>query len=65
MGGLTQITLAYGTLLSTLFLPLAYQYITNWMALSNRLRDMLWALNKVRDKSPGIELKHEGQQLCC
>ncbi|WP_205959040.1 ABC transporter ATP-binding protein/permease [Pantoea stewartii] len=66
MGGLMQITLAYGTLLSTLsFLPLAYQYITNWMALSNRLRDMLWALNKVRDKSPGIELKHEGEQLCC
>ncbi|WP_210483712.1 ABC transporter ATP-binding protein/permease [Pantoea ananatis] len=66
MGGLTQITMAYGTLLSTLsFFPQAYQSFTNWMALSNRLRDLLWALNKARDKPSGILLKHQGTRLQC
>ncbi|KGD84290.1 ABC transporter ATP-binding protein [Pantoea stewartii subsp. indologenes] len=66
MGGLTQITMAYGTLLSTLaFFPQAYQSFTNWMALTNRLRDLLWALNKVRDKPSGIRLEQLGNNLCC
>ncbi|WP_282498853.1 ABC transporter ATP-binding protein/permease [Pantoea stewartii] len=66
MGGLTQITMAYGTLLSTLsFFPQAYQSFTNWMALSNRLRDLLWALNKAREKPSGIVTKQQGEKLCC
>ncbi|QTF09123.1 ABC transporter ATP-binding protein/permease [Brenneria izadpanahii] len=66
MGGLTQITLAYGMLLSTLsFFPQAYQSFTNWMALTNRLRDMLWALNKARDQPAGIRLENRGSALHC
>ncbi|WP_413729189.1 ABC transporter ATP-binding protein/permease [Sodalis sp. RH22] len=66
LGGLTQITMAYGTLLSTLaFFPQAYQSFTNWIALANRLRDMLWALNKARDQPHGIQLMRQGTALCC
>lgn len=66
MGGLTQITMAYGMLLSTLaFFPQAYQSFTNWVALANRLRDMLWALNKARDRPAGIRLENRGASLCC
>lgn len=66
LGGLTQITMAYGTLLSTLsFFPQAYQSFTNWIALANRLRDMLWALNKARDQAKGITLESRGDALSC
>ncbi|ATA24565.1 ABC transporter ATP-binding protein [Brenneria goodwinii] len=66
LGGLTQITLAYGTVLGTLaFFPQAYQSFTNWMALANRLRDMLWALNKARDQPDGIRLENRGAALRC
>ncbi|WP_416262230.1 ABC transporter ATP-binding protein/permease [Gibbsiella quercinecans] len=66
LGGMTQITLAYGTVLGTLaFFPQAYQSFTNWMALANRLRDMLWALNKARDQPAGIRLENRGAVLRC
>ncbi|MFD3242162.1 ABC transporter ATP-binding protein/permease [Rahnella perminowiae] len=66
MGGLTQITMAYGMLLNTLaFFPQAYQSFTQWIALANRLRDMLWALNKARDRPAGIRLAYGGTALCC
>ncbi|TCV93525.1 putative ATP-binding cassette transporter [Biostraticola tofi] len=66
MGGLTQITMAYGTLLSTLaFFQQAYQSFTNWVALANRLRDLLWALSKARDQLAGISLTRQGTALFC
>lgn len=66
MGGLTQITMAYGTVLSTLaFFPQAYQSFTNWLALVNRLRDTMWALNKALNQHAGITITRSGNTLCC
>lgn len=66
LGGLTQISLAYGTVLGTLaFFPQAYQSFTHWMALANRLRDMLWALDKACEQPAGIRLENRGVALHC
>lgn len=66
LGGMTQITMAYGTVLSALsFFPQAYQSFTQWQALANRLRDMQWAMNKADNLVTDISLVREGSHLVC
>ncbi|WP_413724865.1 ABC transporter ATP-binding protein/permease [Sodalis sp. RH16] len=66
LGGLTQITMAYGSVLSALsFFPQAYQSFTQWLALANRLRDLQWAMNKADQQQSQIILKTEGTSLLC
>ncbi|MEC5320110.1 ATP-binding cassette domain-containing protein [Brenneria populi subsp. brevivirga] len=56
-GDLTRIQMAYGSLSSTLsYFMQAYQSFTRWLALTNRLRDMEGAMNKVAELPPSIQV---------
>jgi vitamin B12/bleomycin/antimicrobial peptide transport system ATP-binding/permease protein len=58
MGGLTTITGAFGMFNGTLGLfNQAYINITGWLATSNRLRDLSWALHKAKTRTPGIAVE--------
>lgn len=66
LGGMTQITMAYGAVLSALsFFPQAYQSFTQWLALANRLRDLQWAMNKADKQKSEITRVSEGNTLLC
>ncbi|QUN05436.1 ABC transporter ATP-binding protein/permease [Shewanella yunxiaonensis] len=66
-GDMVRITGAYSMLVNTIeFFPQAYASFTNWMALANRLRDFLWAVNKVEQQTSEIDYQINSQpQLCC
>lgn len=54
-GDMVRITGAYGMLSSTIaFFPQTYVMFTGWIALTNRLRDLQWAINKVESRESGI-----------
>jgi putative ATP-binding cassette transporter len=58
MGGLTRVTSAYGMFNGTISLfSQAYVGITSWMAITNRLRDLSWALHKAQHRPQGITVK--------
>jgi vitamin B12/bleomycin/antimicrobial peptide transport system ATP-binding/permease protein len=58
LGGLTRVTGSFGMLSSTLSLfSQAYLSITGWLAISNRLRDLSWALHKASERERGITVE--------
>lgn len=66
-GDLTRITMAYSALSSALsFFMQAYQEFTRWLALTNRLRDLHWAIGKACGQSSGIRYSASGSEpLSC
>lgn len=61
MGGITRIAGAYGALSSSLnFFSQAYLGFTNLMAVSNRIRDLQWAINKARHRKSGFAIERNG-----
>lgn len=55
LGGMTRITSAFGMFNGTLSLVnQAYLGITGWLAITNRLRDLSWSLEKAKDRPRGI-----------
>lgn len=58
-GELIKITGAYAMLSGTIsFFPQAYISFTSWIAVTNRLRDLGWSINKVENRTPGISYEH-------
>ncbi len=66
-GDMITIVGAYGMLSGALsFFPQAYISFTDWMALTNRLRDFQWAINKVENQESSLEyIRNHHQTLCC
>jgi vitamin B12/bleomycin/antimicrobial peptide transport system ATP-binding/permease protein len=59
LGGVTRIAGAYGMLSGSLnFFSQAYQSVTEWIALANRLRDLEWAIHKARLRQSGFHVEH-------
>ena len=57
LGGVARVGGAYSALTSTLaFFPQAYAGFANWTALANRLRDLVWAMNKAAARRSGFTL---------
>ena len=57
LGGVARVSGAYSTLTGTLaFFPQAYASFANWTALANRLRDLVWAMNKAAARKSGFTL---------
>jgi putative ATP-binding cassette transporter len=60
LGGVTRVAGAYGMLSGSLnFFSQAYQSITDWIALANRLRDLEWAIHKARLRQSGFHVGHQ------
>lgn len=58
LGGVTRVAGAYNMLSSSLnFFSQAYQSITDWIALANRLRDLEWAIHKARLRQSGFRVE--------
>ncbi len=58
LGGVTRVAGAYGMLSGALnFFSQAYQSITDWIALANRLRDLEWAIHKARLRQSGFHVE--------
>jgi len=58
LGGLTRVTSAFTMFNSTLSLVnQAYLSITAWFAVTNRLRDLCWGLEKATHRPRGIDVK--------
>lgn len=56
-GDMVRLIGAYGMLVGSLsFFQQAYQNFTQWMAWTNRLRDLLWSIDKADKQVPGISL---------
>lgn len=66
-GDMVRIIGAYGMVSNTIaFFPQAYIGFTNWLALTNRLRDFQWAINKAESQVSGITYqKGPGNRLSC
>lgn len=63
MGGMTRITSAFSMFNGTLSLVnQAYLSITGWLAISNRLRDLSWALEKAVQRPRGITVTAVAQE---
>eukprot|EP01030_Chromulinospumella_sphaerica_P005576 gene5576-5455_t len=61
MGGITEVTGAYAALsLALNFFSQAYVSFTGFVAVSNRIRDLMWAMNKATVRSSGFDLVHDG-----
>ncbi len=61
MGGITMLSGAYSALVSTLdFFSQAYVGFAEWLAIGNRLRDFLWAIEKAQGREQGFELRSSG-----
>ena len=59
LGGVTRIAGAYGMLSGSLnFFSQAYESVTEWFALANRLRDLEWAIQKARLRQSGFHVEH-------
>lgn len=57
LGGVTRVAGAYGMLSNSLnFFSQAYQSITDWIALANRLRDLEWVIHKARLRQSGFRV---------
>lgn len=64
MGGITRIAGAYGALNSSLnFFSQAYVGFTSWLAVTNRVRDLLWAINKAKARTNGFTRKLVAEQF--
>jgi vitamin B12/bleomycin/antimicrobial peptide transport system ATP-binding/permease protein len=62
LGGVARIDRAYSTLTGTLaFFPQAYAGFAKWTALANRLRDLIWAMNKATSRVSGYTLVRAAQ----
>nr|WP_315396513.1 ABC transporter ATP-binding protein/permease [uncultured Duganella sp.] len=62
LGGVTRASTAYSTLTGTLsFFPQAYAAFARWTALANRLRDLVWAMNKAAARKSGFTLARAPQ----
>lgn len=58
MGGITTITGAYNALSQNLnFFSQAYLGWTNWLAVTNRVRDLQWAINKAQARKSGFQIE--------
>jgi putative ATP-binding cassette transporter len=58
LGGVTRVAGAYSMLSGALnFFSQAYQSITDWIALANRLRDLEWAIHKARLRQSGFQVE--------
>lgn len=66
-GDMVRITGAYSMLSNSIaFFPQAYIGFTNWLALTNRLRDFQCAISKAENRVSAIEYGHTGDQsLSC
>lgn len=66
-GDMVRIAGAYGMLSNTIaFFPQAYMGFTNWLALTNRLRDLQWAVNKAELQKNQITYSETGNcELYC
>ena len=66
-GDMVRITGAYAMLSNTIaYFPQAYISFTNWLALTNRLRDFQWAINKAENRVSAIEYSHTtDESLSC
>ncbi|MET0265400.1 MAG: ABC transporter ATP-binding protein/permease [Duganella sp.] len=62
LGGMTRVQLAYGSLGSSLtYFSQAYQAFAMWTALANRLRDLIWAMNKAAARQSGYTVQRAAQ----
>ncbi|MFL7962955.1 SbmA/BacA-like family transporter [Pseudomonas kielensis] len=66
-GDTVRITGAYAMLSNTIaYFPQAYISFTNWLALTNRLRDFQWAINQAENRVSAIEYSHTADEsLSC
>lgn len=62
LGGVTRVERAYGALSSSLtFFSQAYAGFAAWTALANRLRDLIWAMNKAELRKSGYTVVRTAQ----